>query len=372
MVWLHEQPDWPNFTWNDATLAPKLAKVRHRQGRLLSLMHGIGFEQQREAALTTLTNDVVHSSAIEGALLNPHEVRSSIAQRLGLSDAGLPPIRRHVDGIVEVMLDATQHHAQPLTKERLFAWHAALFPTGYSGISKITVAAWRPISAGPMQVVSTSFGKETVHFQAPNAAHLDHEMDQFLAWYEHGPALDHILKAGIAHFWFVTIHPFEDGNGRIGRAILDMMLTRSDGTADRFYSLSAQIESERRAYYDHLEQQSRGTCDITPWLEWYLDCLGRALANAEDSYRTVLVKSKVWDWINRNPVNDRQRLVINRMLDNFQGYMNRSKYVKLAKCSADSALRDIQELVEWGVLIQNPGDGRRPSYRLIVADELTT
>ena len=283
MIWLHEQPDWPNSTWNDTTLAPKLAKVCHGRSQLLNRIESIGFDLKREATLNTLTNDVVHSSAIEGEILDHEEVRSSLAHQLGIEVAGTIPKNRDVEGIVELMLDATQNFLQPLTAERLYAWHAALFPTGYSGINKITVGAWRPESAGPMQVVSGRYGQVNVHFEAPNASRLDIEMTSFLDWFEQKHEIDLILKAGIAHLWFVTIHPFEDGNGRIGRANLDMMLARRDGTPDRFYSLSTQIEAERCAYYEHLEQQSRGTCDLTPWLDWYLDCLERAFVNAEES-----------------------------------------------------------------------------------------
>ena len=370
MIWIHDQPNWPNFTWTDATLAPKLAEVRHRQGRLLGRMEGIGFELKREATLKTLTDDVVHSAAIEGAVLDPEDVRSSLARRLGIDVAGVPTIKRDVEGIVEVMLDATQHHAQPLTAERLFAWHAALFPTGHSAMTRITVAAWRPESAGPMQVISGPYGKMKVHFEAPHAFRLDDEMEAFLNWFENGDGIDPVLKAGIAHLWFVTIHPFEDGNGRIGRAILDMMLARGDNSSDRYYSLSSQIEAERRDYYDHLERQQRGELNITPWLDWFLDCLSRAITPAETNYSTVVFKARLWEWINHESVNERQRNVINRMLNGFKGHMSTSKYAKLVKCSTDTALRDIRELVERGILVQNPGGGRSTSYRIITIDEL--
>lgn len=364
-MWVHEHQNWPNFTWDVESLASKLADIRHRQGRLLGRMEGLGFELKCEASLSTLTNDVVKSSAIEGENLNPEEVRSSIARRLGINIAELIPASRDIEGIVEMMLDATQQFSRPLTKDRLFDWHAALFPTGRSGMHKITVGGWRTIDAGPMQVVSGPIGKEKVHFEAPDADRLEKEMQAFLKWFGNGDDIDPVIKAGIAHLWFVTIHPFEDGNGRIARAIGDMALARADGTQDRFYSLSSQIEAERKHYYAQLEKQQRATPDITDWLSWFLDCLGRAISNAETTLGNVLFKAQLWDTINQKPVNDRQRLIINRMLeDDFEGFMNTSKYAKLAKCSNDTALRDIQELKERGIFIQNPGRGRSTSYRL--------
>lgn len=364
-MWIHEHQDWPDFTWDAEALASKLVDVRHRQGRLLGRMEGLGFELKQEASLGTLTNDVVKSSAIEGENLNPEEVRSSIARRLGIDIAGLVPASRDVEGIVEMMLDATQLFSKPLTKTRLFDWHAALFPTGRSGMHRITVGGWRKNDAGPMQVVSGPIGREKVHFEAPDANRLNTEMKAFLRWFEKQNDIDPVLKAGIAHLWFVTIHPFEDGNGRIARAIGDMALARADNIPDRFYSLSSQIEAERKDYYNQLEQQQRSTPEITGWLEWYLDCLGRAISNADITLGNVLFKARLWDKINQNPVNERQRLIINRMLeDDFKGYMNTSKYAKLAKCSNDTALRDIQDLKARGVLIQNPGGGRSTSYRL--------
>ena len=364
-MWVHEHQNWPNFTWDVGSLVSKLADIRHRQGRLLGRMEGLGFELKCEASLSTLTNDVVKSSAIEGENLNPEEVRSSIARRLGIDIAGLIPASRDVEGIVEMMLDATQQFSKPLTKDRLFDWHAALFPTGRSGTHKITVGGWRTIDAGPMQVVSGPIGKEKVHFEAPDADRLEKEMHAFLKWFDNNDDIDPVIKAGIAHLWFVTIHPFEDGNGRIARAIGDMALARADGTQDRFYSLSSQIEVERKHYYAQLEKQQRATPDITDWLSWFLDCLGRAISNAETTLGNVLFKAQLWDTINQKPVNDRQRLIINRMLeDGYEGFINTSKYAKLAKCSNDTALRDIQELKERGIFIQNPGGGRSTSYRL--------
>ncbi|MEP2878149.1 Fic family protein [Nisaea sp.] len=365
-MWIYEHKSWPDFSWKSKQLTQKLADIRHRQGRLLGRMERLGFELKREASLSTLTNDVVKSSAIEGENLNPIEVRSSIARRLGLDIAGLVPASRDVEGIVEMMLDATQKYNEPLTKDRLYGWHAALFPTGRSGMQKITVGAWRGIEAGPMQVVSGRIGRETVHFEAPSADRLDSEMAAFLSWFETDHKdLDPVLKAGIAHLWFVTIHPFEDGNGRIARAIADMALARADGTAERFYSMSSQIEHERKDYYTQLERQQRSEPDITGWLEWFLDCLGHAMSSAEISLTNVLYKAKLWEIINQQSVNDRQRLVINRMLeDGFEGHMNTSKYARLTKCSKDTALRDIQELKSREILIPNEGGGRSTSYRL--------
>ena len=364
-MWMHEHQNWPHFTWDADALASKLAERRHRQGRLLGRMEGLGLELQREANLSTLTHDVVKSSAIEGEKLNPEEVRSSIARRLGIDMARLIPAGRDVEGLVDMMLDATQHFSKPLTKGRLFDWHAALFPTGRSGMHRITVGGWRTLEAGPMQVVSGPIGKETVHFEAPSADRLEDEMQAFFAWFANRDDIDPILKAGIAHLWFVTIHPFEDGNGRIARAIGDLALARADGTQDRFYSLSSQLEAERKDYYDQLEKQQRRTPEMTNWLAWFLDCLGRAISSAETTLGHVLFKAKLWETMNQRPVNERQRLILNRMLeDDFKGHMNTSKYAKLAMCSNDTALRDIQDLKERGIFIQNPSGGRSTSYRL--------
>ena len=369
-MWIHEHQDWPTFTWDAEALASKLADIRHRQGRLLGRMEGLGFELKREANLSALTTEVVKSSAIEGENLNPEEVRSSIARRLGMDIAGFVPASREVEGIVEMMLDATQQFSKPLTKERLFDWQAALFPTGRSGMRRIAVGSWRAIDAGPMQVVSGPIGKEKIHFEAPGAERLDDEMEAFLEWFDNDHGVDPVIKAGIAHLWFVTIHPFEDGNGRIARAIGDMALARADGAPERFYSLSSQLEAEREDYYAQLEKQQRGAPDITDWLSWFLDCLGRAVASAETTLGNVLFKAQLWDAINQKPVNARQRLIVNRMLeDDFEGFMNTSKYARLTKCSNDTALRDIWDLKKRGILIQNPGGGRSTSYRLPGRDE---
>lgn len=364
-MWIHEHQNWPNFTWNAEILSSKLANIRNKQGLLIGKMDNLGFDLKQEASLNTLIRDVIKSSAIEGENLDPEEVRSSIARRLGLDIAGLIPSGRDVEGIVEIMLDATQKFSTTLTKQRLFDWHAALFPTGRSGMHSITVGNWRKPDAGPMQVISGPVGKEKIHFEAPDAKYLDDEMQAFIKWFEGNNDIDPVIKAGIAHFWFVTIHPFEDGNGRIARAIGDMMLARADKMPERFYSLSSQIESERKDYYNQLERQQRNTPDITDWLDWFLGCMGRAISNAETTLENVLFKARLWDKINKNPVNERQRFVINRMLeDDFEGYINTSKYAKLTKSSNDTALRDINEMKEQGIVIQNPGGGRSTSYRL--------
>lgn len=364
-MWIHDHQNWPSFTWNAEVLSSKLADIRHRQGLLIGKMNNLGFELKQEASLNILTHDVIKSSAIEGETLSAVEVRSSIARRLGLDIAGMVPSGRDVEGIVEIMLDATQKFSKPLSKQRLFDWHAGLFPTGRSGMHSITVGNWRTPDAGPMQVISGPVGRETFHFEAPAGNRLDEEMQIFIEWFENTNNLDPVIKAGIAHFWFVTIHPFEDGNGRIARAIGDMMLARADRIPERFYSLSSQIEAERKDYYHQLERQQRSTPDITDWLDWFLGCLGRAITNADIILEKVLFKAKLWNKINQNLVNDRQRFVINRMLeDNFEGYINTSKYAKLTKSSNDTALRDIKEMKERGIFVQNPGAGRSTSYRL--------
>jgi Fic family protein len=327
-------------------------------------MEALGFELRAEASLSVLTLNVVKSSAIEGEALDAQEVRSSIARRLGLDAAGLPNASRNVEGVVEMMLDATQNFGEDLTEERLFAWHASLFPAGRSGMARIAVGKWRPEDVGAMRVVSGPIGRETVHFEAPKAGKLEAEMTKFLRWFNTPSAVDPVLKAGIGHFWFVTIHPFEDGNGRIARAIADMALARADGTRQRFYSMSSQIEAERKDYYQELEFAQRGDLDITRWLSWFLGCLERAVDGAQQSLSGVLHKARMWEQINRQPVNERQRNVINRLLNGFEGFLTTSKYAKLAKCSPDTALRDIRELVERGILLQNPGRGRSTSYRL--------
>jgi Fic family protein len=371
MTYIHEITEWPNLVWNGDSLAASLAEVRHKQGKLLGKMEALGFDLRSEASLAVLTADVVTTSAIEGETLDPDEVRSSIARRLGIETAGLlNKPGRDVEGIVEMMLDATAKFEMKLTSERLFAWHAALFPTGRSGMTRIAVGSWRPKEAGPMQVVSGPLGHERVHFEAPDADRLETEMNAFLKWFNGPPPIDPVLKAGVAHFWFVTIHPFEDGNGRIARAIADMSLARADGTKDRFYSMSSQIAAERKEYYRHLEAAQRGDLDITYWLKWFLECLGRAIDGAEETLGAVLYKAKLWQRINRRPVNERQQVVINRLLNDFKGFLTTSKFATFAKCSTDTALRDIRELVERGILVQNSAGGRSTSYRLANVEEV--
>jgi Fic family protein len=307
--YIHEHSAWPKFQWLETKLSTLLADVRHRQGRLLGKMEALGFRFRSEATLTTLTADVLKSSAIEGELLDAEQVRSSIARRLGLDEGGLVRSSRDVEGVVEMMLDATQKHTEPLTAERLFSWHASLFPTGRSGMQAITVGGWRTSQAGPMQVVSGPIGKERVHFEAPSADCLDHEMAGFLHWFGNSSGMDPVIKAGIAHFWFVTIHPFQDGNGRIGRAIADMALAQADGTPERFYSMSAQIEAERKHYYDILEASQRGGMDITLWLEWFLECLRRAVDGAESNLASILRKARLWEQVKEEPVNESHGLL---------------------------------------------------------------
>lgn len=370
MTFIHERPGWPTLRWDGETLALPLAAVRHKQGRLLGKMETLGFELRAEASLATLTADVVTSSAIEGETLDAEQVRSSIARRLGIDAGGLRASSRDVDGVVEMMLDATQQFAAPLTAERLWGWHASLFPTGRRGMTRIAVGQWRPTESGAMQVVSGPIGREKIHFEAPIPERVAGEMGLFLDWFNAPQAVDPVLKAGLAHFWFVTIHPFEDGNGRIARAIADMSLARADATKERFYSMSSQIEAERNGYYTALERAQRGGLDVTQWLQWFLECLDRALDAADAGLAGVLLKSRFWERVNRQPVNERQRTVVNRMLNGFEGFLTTSKYAKLAKCSTDTALRDIQELLERGILVQNPGRGRSTSYRLAEPEQV--
>jgi Fic family protein len=332
-------------------------------------MEALGFNLRQEAVLQTLTADVLKSSEIEAQRLDAEQVRSSIARRLGMDIGALKPADRNVEGIVEMTLDATSRYDQPLTGERLFAWHASLFPTGRSGMSKIGVGAWRDDSAGPMEVISGPIGKEHVHFVAPPSARLDAEMRAFLDWFNADAGIDPVLKAALAHLWFVTIHPFDDGNGRMARAIADMALARSENSTQRFYSMSAQIRQERNAYYGILEQTQKGTMDVTPWMAWFLDCLGRAIDGAHTILASVLAKARFWDAISGVTLNPRQRLVVNRCLDGFEGKLTTSKYAKLAKCSQDTALRDILLLVERGILVRSSEGGRSTSYALAANPE---
>lgn len=342
-----------------------LGTVRHRQGRLLGRMQGLGFRLQEEAVLHTLTEDVLKSSEIEGENLDRNQVRSSIARRLGMDIGALARVDRPVDGVVEMMLDATQKYAEPLSVERLFAWHAALFPTGRSGMTRIAVGAWRTDAGGPMEVVSGPLGRERVHYQAPPAVRLPGEMQAFCTWFNGQDSLDPVVKAALAHLWFVTIHPFDDGNGRIARAIADMSLARSEGSAQRFYSMSAQIRLERSRYYDMLESTQKGDMDITPWLLWFLECLDRAFSGAERILATVLRKAEFWKRHASTDLNTRQRDMLDRLLDGFTGKLTSTKWAKIEKCSPDTALRDITDLVAQKILERNPAGGRSTSYSLV-------
>jgi Fic family protein len=363
-MYIHELQDWPQFHWDKERIARILPEIRHKQGRLIGHMEALGFSLRQEAELNTLTAEVIKSSEIEGEKLDAEQVRSSIARRLGMDIGALKWADRNVEGAVEMMLDATRNYRQLLTAERLFSWHAALFSTGRSGMKKVRVGAWRDDSTGPMQVVSGPIGKEHVHFEAPAAARLDAEMTAFLDWFNLNAGIDLVLKAGLAHLWFVTIHPFDDGNGRTARAIADLLLARSEDSPQRFYSVSSQIQQERSAYYSILGHTQKGTMDVTSWLEWFLGCLGRAMDGAQTILGNVLAKASFWETNSNIAMNDRQRLVLNRLLDGFEGKLTTSKYAKLAKCSQDTALRDIMALVEHGVLIKNPAGGRSVSYSL--------
>lgn len=369
-MYIHEYSKWPKFTWNSEALANLLADVRHRQGKMLGRMEALGFSVRAEAALENLTQEVVKSSEIEGEILDVDQVRSSIARHLGMEVSGLVPSDRNVDGVVELMLDATQHFDQPLTEDRLYGWQAALFPTGRSGLFKITVGAWRTGQNGPMRVVSGAIGKEKVHFEAPDARALPKEMAAFLDWFNGEQNLDPVLKSAIAHLWFVTIHPFEDGNGRIARAIADMQLARADKTTQRFYSMSAQIRIERNDYYNMLEKTQKGALDITEWLEWFLNCLGRSLDKVEGTLKDVDRKTKFWNHVNDAEINNRQRLMLNKLLDGFDGKLNSSKWASIAKCSTDTALRDIQDLMDKGILVKEDAGGRSTSYVLSDDNEM--
>lgn len=365
-MYIHNRLEWPNFTWDANKINDLILTVRFEQGRLLGRMGGIGFQLREEAVLETLTQDVLKTSEIEGERLDTVQVRSSIAKRLGMDIGLVPRNDRNVDGVVEIMLDATRNYAKPLTRDRLFDWHTALFPTGRSGMSRITVGNWRTSESGPMQVVSGGYGRERVHFEAPEAERLAAEMTQFIEWFNHSSDIDLVIKSALAHFWFVTIHPFEDGNGRIARAIADMLLARSEHSKERFYSMSAQIQRERNDYYDILERCQKGDLNITPWLEWYLNCLLRAIGASDDMLKMVLTKSNFWRTHAGEPFNERQKLVLNRMLDVFTGKLNSSKWAKLAKCSQDTALRDITDLLQRGILQKEEGGGRSTSYQLVV------
>ncbi|WP_338098276.1 Fic family protein [Methanolapillus ohkumae] len=375
--YIYEKKNWPSFTWNEGHLLPVLGRVRNLQGKLFGKMISLGFSLKADAVLLTLTLDVLKSSEIEGEYLNPDQVRSSVAKRLGIDIPEKMSSNRTVDGVVDMMLDATQNYQMQLTTDRLFSWHTSLFPAGKSGIYPITVGNWRKDEYGPMQIVSGPAGKQKVHFKAPDAANIPAEMEKFLNWLNHESGhesshetnhksgqkeMDPVIKAGVAHLWFVVIHPFDDGNGRVARAISDMLLARSDGSADRFYSMSTQILKERKMYYSVLENSK--DLDITLWLEWFLNCLERALLSAESVLNQIFKKSEFWTIHKETLMNERQRLMINKLLDGFDGKLQTSKWAKIAKCSNDTALRDIQDLIEKGILIKEAARGRSTNYEL--------
>jgi Fic family protein len=365
MPYIYMSKDWPRFTWNADRLVPHLSATRYEQGLLLGKMKDLGYQLKSEATLAALTEETVKSSAIEGEELSAESVRSSLARRMGLEAAGTRSVDRHVEGVVEMMLDATQNHAAPLTEERIFGWHAALFPTGRSGMRKITTGAWRK---GPIEVVSGPEGKQKIHFEAPAAERVEPEMKKFLSWYEdRGTGAEPLIKAGLAHLYFVTIHPLEDGNGRITRAITEMSLARLENSAQRFYSMSSQIREERKSYYEILESTQKGDLDVTEWLVWFLDCLGRAIGKTKNLTAGVLAKDAFWRHLKEESieVSERQRKIINLLLEGFEGKLTTEKWGKLAKTSHDTALRDIQDLIEKGILKQEKAGGRSTAYVLV-------
>ena len=363
-IYIHQKKDWPNFKWDSEDIVNLLSEARNLQGRLQGKMEALGFELRNEALLDTLTLDVLKTSEIEGELLNHDQVRSSIARKLGLEIAGSVESDRNVDGVVEMMLDATQNCFKPLTKTRLFDWHAALFPTGRNGIYKIIVGDWRKDTTGPMQVISGPMGKEKVHFEAPNSDLLEKEMSSLLNWFSQNNKIDLVLKASIAHLWFVTIHPFDDGNGRITRALTDMLLAQADKSNQRFYSMSAQIRIERKQYYDILEKTQKGDLNITNWIQWFLQCLINALNSTEEVLVKVLFKGNFWQIHSKTIINERQKKLINKLLDSFDGKLTSSKWAKIAKCSKDTAIRDINDLIEKEILRKEEAGGRSTNYEL--------
>jgi Fic family protein len=359
--YIYEYDNWPAFTWNDETIIVTLGKVRHLQGKIFGQMSALGFSIKEETILSTLTLDVLKSSEIEGEFLNHEQVCSSIAKRLGFEYSGIVHSDRNVEGVVEMMLDATQRYDKILDHERIFGWHASLFPSGWSGMHRIDTGCYRN---GQMQVVSGPMGKEKVHFQAPTANVVKKEMNVFLEWFNTKTNIDGVLKAAIAHFWFIIIHPFDDGNGRIARAISDMLLARSEESSQRFYSLSNQIHNEKKKYYEILQKVQHSSGDITDWLDWFLNCLHRALGNTEEILKRVLIKVDFWDKHKETTLNSRQRLILNKIFDGFDGKLKSSKWAKITKCSADTALRDIKDLIEKGILKQEESGGRSTNYEL--------
>ena len=368
--YIYQHEEWPDFIWDIETLSNLLADVRNTQGKLTGKMEALGFNLQNEAFLETLTADVLKSNEIEGIVLDKQAVRSSIAHRLGIDAGGLPPSDRNIEGIVDVMFDATGNFEEPLTKERLFGWHYAMFPMGRSGMYEITVGSWRNDSTGPMQVVSGAMDKEKIHYEAPPAELIDNEITVFLNWFNKKPDIDPVLKAGIAHLWFVTLHPFEDGNGRITRAITDMLLARSDGLPRRFYSMSSQIQKQRKSYYEILERTQKGKLDITEWINWFLNTLRKAIMNSEDTLSLITRKHRFWNTYGTRIKNERQKRLLNKLLEGFTGNLTTSRWAKIAKCSQDTALRDIQDLIDKGILVQSSSGGRSTKYKLAEAQQM--
>ena len=362
-IW--QLPGWPRLTYDAASLAAPLAEVHRAQGQLMGRMAELGLAQREQATLKVLTQEVIKTSEIEGEQLSLDAVRSSVARKLGMDIGALAPSDRYVDGVVDMVLDATRNFDQALTQDRLFGWHAALFPTGYSGRLRISVGAWRTDASGPMQVVSGTVGREKVHFTAPPANELPAQTAAFLQWFNAAPAGDALIKAGLAHLWLVTLHPFDDGNGRVSRAVGDMALARAEAATDRFYSFSAQIQRERKHYYDQLEATQKGQLDVTPWLSWFLGCLLRAVQGADETLAGVLGKAQFWQRWAGTPMNQRQTQVLNRVLDSMEGKLTNAKWAGIGRCSADTALRDINDLLARGVLRRLEGGGRSTGYELL-------
>lgn len=363
-MYIYQSHHWPHFEWNESRILSLLSSVRNLQGRLAGKMSALGFQLQNQANFEVLTQDVLKTSEIEGELLSKQQVRSSVARRLGLDISGMIPSDRNVEGVVDMMFDATRNFQKEMSKERLLSWQSALFPEGYSGMYKVITGKWRDDSTGPMQVVSGPLGKEKVHFQAPEAGRIEQEMHTFLKWFNENHTIEPVIKAGIAHLWFLTIHPFEDGNGRIARALADLLLARSDNQPQRFYSMSAQIRKQRKSYYEILEKTQKGSLDVSEWLVWFLKCLQKALENSEQLLEKVIFKHGFWIKNVEKTENERQRKMLNLLLEGFKGNLTTSKWARINKCSADTALRDIQDLVNKGVLKKLPGGGRNTAYGL--------
>lgn len=363
-IYIHEKDNWPNFTWNEKLVSKKLAETRNLQGRLLGKMESLGFDLQDEAVLNTITLEIVKSSEIEGEILDLEQVRSSVARRLGIALAGAIESERHIDGIVEMMLDATQHYDLPITKDRLFGWHSSLFPTGWSNMHKITVADWRKDTTEPIQVISGAMGKEKIHFEAPNSDIINSEIETLINWIELQNDIDPVLKSAIVHLWFITIHPFEDGNGRITRAITELLLARSDNSVKRFYSMSSQIRIERKQYYEILEKTQKGNSEITEWILWFLECLKNAFESTSELLSKILLKAEFWKVNTKTILNERQQKMLHKLLDGFDGKLTTSKWGKICKCSQDTALRDIQNLMKKGIIQKEKSGGRSTNYEL--------